>query len=340
MPTYTLSNNVQFFYEDTGAPGAQEYTTFFVVHGHTYHSGLFKKLLQVAHSHSHRMIAVNRREYAGSTPYSEAELKVFAEGPDEERFKLLITEGANLALLLDGLIDSLSLPKNGDIAIVGWSLGNIFTIPLLASINTLPPQVRDRLGLHVKRTILWDAPSQPLGIESPPEAYNPLWDEELAPEARGVEFGKWLTYYFVHGDLSNHDMKEFNYRYNDPNKKRTFEDLPLEELFKIIDLSPGAKCDTPLCEPPFAKVERDIVKMALFDSKTRAAWRGMKVWHILGYANAWNVHLAAWKLEEQVHAAASLEPAVDFTILKGVNHFGMWDDPEALVNRFELCLKA
>lgn len=99
---------------------------------------------------------MNRREYAGSTPYSEQELKVIAEGPDEARHDRLIADGADCALLLDGLIQSLSLPqKRGGIAIVGWSLGNIFILSLLAAIKTLPEESQVRLNSSVKRAILW-----------------------------------------------------------------------------------------------------------------------------------------------------------------------------------------
>jgi len=285
------------------------------------------------------MIVVNRREYSGSSPYTEAELKVFAEGSDEERFKLLVDEGSNLAMLLDGIIGTLELPETGGVAIVGWSLGNIFTLSILASVDTLPLKVRERLGIYVRRTIMWDPPSQPMGIESPPGTYLPLWDEDLAPEARGVEFGKWVTYYFVHGDLSKHNMEEFNYRTNDPKRKRTFEDMPLPELFKLIDLGPGGKCDTVLCEPPFQKAERDIVDKALFDSKVRAMWKNMKVWHFFGDANSWNIYLAAWVLEDKVKETETTEPAINFTILEGSNHFGMWDLCSATMDKLDFCLK-
>lgn len=98
------------------------------------------------------MIVVNRREYTGSTPYTKAELDVFAQGSDEQRLNLLLSEGTNLALCLEGLIHSLSLQE---VVIVGWSLGNLFTLSLLASISSLPQGVRERLALSVHRIIMW-----------------------------------------------------------------------------------------------------------------------------------------------------------------------------------------
>ncbi|KAF5372443.1 hypothetical protein D9757_009928 [Collybiopsis confluens] len=311
-------NRIRFYYQDSGAPsGNNNYLTFFIVHGHTYHSNLFLPVLLVGKSRGHRVILVNRREYSGSTPYTAEELAVFANGPDDARYKQLINDGAYLSLLLNGLIQSLSLPKR--VSIVGWSLGNIFTLPMVASITTLPEDVRARLALHVKRTIIWDAPSHPMGIRK--DAYIPLWDETLPPEERGKEFMKWLTNYFSHSKLSERNFDTLNKREHDPSRKRTFEDLPTEELFKIIHLPPGSKCDTPLCEPPFANVENKVVTEALFDPKVRQIWGDMKVWHMVGDNNPWNIIFCWWTLEAEVKKAKSQEPAIHFTINNGANHF-------------------
>ncbi len=104
---------------------------------------------------SQRILLVNRRGYPGSTPYNVDELRTFAEGPDNARYSQLIDDGTNCALLLDGLIQSLSLPQEGGVAVVGWSLGNKFTLAMIASIETLPEDVQVRLGMFVKRTIIW-----------------------------------------------------------------------------------------------------------------------------------------------------------------------------------------
>lgn len=58
-------------------------------------------------------------------------------------------------VLLDGLIGTLQLPEKGGVALVGWSMGNIFTLSMLASVHTLPAPVRRRLSLYVKRAIMW-----------------------------------------------------------------------------------------------------------------------------------------------------------------------------------------
>ena len=99
------------------------------------------------------MISINRRDYPDSTPYTQAELDIFARGTDEERYTLMINEGINLSLLLDGLINELGLPPK--IVLVGWSLGVVYTLAMLASIASLPEAVQERLTRSVKKMVIW-----------------------------------------------------------------------------------------------------------------------------------------------------------------------------------------
>ncbi|KAF5343029.1 hypothetical protein D9758_011163 [Tetrapyrgos nigripes] len=219
-------------------------------------------------------------------------------------------------------------------------------LSMLASVDRLPADTRERLGIFVKRAIMWDPPAQILGIRSPEGTYIPLEDENLSPEARLVEFRKWVTYYFVHGDLSARDPMQLNYKTPDPDRKPTFEHLPIQELLSLVDLAPGQKCDTVVCEPAFADVEWGIVNKALFDRDVRATWSSMTMWHIFGDACPWNVYLAAWRLEDE---AKKSDLAVNFTMTRGANHFvgaisctlnkdltlsfqPMWDNPEGALS--------
>lgn len=101
------------------------------------------------------MIAINRRDYPGSTPYTQAELEIFANGSNEQHLSLLLREGTNLALLLSGLIGSLSLPPK--VVIIGWSLGNTYMLSMLTSISesSFPQSARERLALSVHKAIMW-----------------------------------------------------------------------------------------------------------------------------------------------------------------------------------------
>lgn len=117
--------------------------------------GAFSKISPLAASHGLRIICVNRREYPGSSPFSAEELKVMNEGCNVERAKLLNEQGILLCLLLDRLIETLSLPKEGGITISSWSMGCIFAIAMLTAINNLPEDVGERLKGHVHKLLLW-----------------------------------------------------------------------------------------------------------------------------------------------------------------------------------------
>ncbi|KAJ7910246.1 Alpha/Beta hydrolase protein [Mycena leptocephala] len=322
MSTVTIPRNgIQFFFTDTGPPpDVENYTTYILVHGHTYHAGVFRRLFPLAATHCVRIICVNRREYPGSTPHTAEELRVYASGSDEERATLLNEAGLDLALCVDQIIQQCALPAAGGVAFVGWSLGNTFVMTAMASIMSLPSQTKARLQEFVKTIILWDPPFHALGIADPPNSYIPLHDQDLPPEARGPAFGKWVSSYFNHGDLSLRDPDKFNYRIPDPSRKPTFEDMSFDELLKMADFSVGLKCDTILLEPPFASQVSAAVNRALFDPEIRAAWHNTQVSYMYGVANPGNVHFGVWNIEERVKEARGNAPIVFYPI-EGANHF-------------------
>ena len=115
--------------------------------------GIFKRILPLAHSL--RVICLSRREYEGSTPYSADESKTIHHGSDTERAAFLHDEGVLIALFVDGLIQSLSLPKAGGVTVAGWSLGNVFSIAMRASIDDLPDDTKQRLKAYTRGFIIF-----------------------------------------------------------------------------------------------------------------------------------------------------------------------------------------
>ena len=107
------------------------------------------------------MVCLNRRDYDGTTLYSPAELKVLSQGDESDHALFLETRGVEIASFLDGLIDALSLPgptddgKEGGLALMGWSMGNIFTLSTVASVSLLQPQVQTRLQSYLRKLIMF-----------------------------------------------------------------------------------------------------------------------------------------------------------------------------------------
>ena len=98
---------------------------------------------------------MTRREYQGSSPYTDEEMRTILNGSDDERANFLHEQGVLMALFLDGIIQTLSLPKAGGLAVVGWSMGNIFVLALRACIGDLPVDTRLGLKSHIRSFILW-----------------------------------------------------------------------------------------------------------------------------------------------------------------------------------------
>lgn len=187
MPTLTVRKDVEFHYTDSGPIPNTPYTTVIIIHGHTFHNGtllelyrsyklltqtiigIFQRTLPIASAHSLRVICVNRREYPGSSPYTAEELRVIAHGCDAERKEFLHQEGILFALFIDGLIQQLSLPKEGGVAVAGWSLGTVLSFGVLSSIHDLPEDTQGRLKTYIRSFILWgsfsvlDYSSSPVG---------------------------------------------------------------------------------------------------------------------------------------------------------------------------------
>ncbi|KAJ7066896.1 Alpha/Beta hydrolase protein [Mycena belliarum] len=339
MPSFTLHSGVEFFYTDSGnAIVGDNYTTFVIIHGHTFHSGTFKRLIPHAAANSLRIISVNRRCYPGSSSFSAEELSGFNQGTEVERATLLEQQGVDLALLLDGLIVELSIPQSGGIALIGWSMGAIFMLSLIASVSALPVPTKDRLSSFVRTVVLLQTPSLALGLPPPPGWLIPHTDPTIAPEARGAAFAKWVSSYFIHGDLSTRKLENLTYDNTDPRRLSTIEALTPEDLMDIADFSPGEKYDNIVGLSPFERPVFEQTRKALFDLAVRRAWSGAKFWNVYGSAEPWNIIHAAWFLEDQSRAADAPEVAIHFKIIDGINHFLVWEDPERAIQELKDCL--
>jgi len=332
----------EFFYIDSGNPGGDVYTTLIIVHGHTFHSGSFNRILPLASSKGLRIVCLNRRDYAPTTLYSPSELKVLSEGTETERVVFLQSRGIELAQFLNRLIDELSLPaptaegNDGGLALLGWSLGNTATLATIASASCLSTEVQQRLQLYLRRLILLEPPCVALGIKDPPKGYGPLHDGTIPPAERGAAFVKWVSSYFTHGDLSTRDPDILNYRNPSSSREPSVSNMSPEEFNSMVDFAPGERSDSFLSSSFYDDFAQQTQK-ALFDPTTRALWPNLDVWHVHGDAPSWNPIYAAWEIERQAKAFG--EQTVKFSVIKGANHFVFWDDPKTAINAFRQCLR-
>ncbi|PPQ64065.1 hypothetical protein CVT24_008878 [Panaeolus cyanescens] len=219
---------LQYSYCDSGEPDASTYDTIFILHGHTFHSATFERLLASAPTRALRLIAINRRGYPGSTPINDVEAEAMNSSSEDIVQDFLEQHGVNFALAIDRLILELALPPGRNVTLSAWSLGNCFLVNILACIKALDDDVRDRLRSRVRGVIFWDPPSFGFGLLTSSKAsgdYVPLYDESIPPENREAVFSAWVSAYWKHGDLSTHDINQV--------QQRNFPMFPLPTSYRM-----------------------------------------------------------------------------------------------------------
>lgn len=174
------SRGTEFSYIDSGAPPGGTYTTLVCVHGHTYHARElvlsdvllyltnlmpenFRRLLPVAQKYNLRVIAFNRRDYVGSTPFSPNELEAINSTDSEKHTEFLKNRGSEVAQFLANVVKEKDIPpasedgKSGGLAIMGWSLGNVTTMAFLRHLESYPEAVLSTLDKYLRTFFIYGA---------------------------------------------------------------------------------------------------------------------------------------------------------------------------------------
>ncbi|CAK5266495.1 unnamed protein product [Mycena citricolor] len=335
MPSFSLRTGVSFSYTDSGAPRNQQtdYVTLILLHGIIFHNGTFASLAAIGPSNGVRVIAINRRGYPGTTPYSAEELALFVSGNEDDKERLLADMGRDLALLIAELITSLSLPAY--VAVVEWSLGSLQVLSLVASIETLPQDARGTLTRSVRSMILFQSPSVIFGVADPQGLYIPQNDPHIPANELGTFFSRWVSSFFVHGDLSTRDACALTYDRTDPHRLPTTARIPMNHL---TDFAAGFKYDATLISSSFSGVAAKLVDKTLFDVHVRGELlKDTRFFVLSSSADSWTTIYASWKLEERMLAEAKPECSITFKMVEGANHFFMIEDPQGTIDCFMRC---
>jgi hypothetical protein len=196
-------------------------------------------MLPFAAANRVRLILVNRRDYPGSTPLSDAELAELGSPDLETRARALAQQGIDIGLFLAWLVREENIPpmvidrdgnKMGGIALVAWSLAHTPLAGFLAHADKLPadalraldpclrsycifgelrnvpiitPRKRStQLIPHHRNTLrLADAPHGSFGLPTLSK-YHPLVEPTYPMEERVPRFYSWVSTYYTHSDLA------------------------------------------------------------------------------------------------------------------------------------------
>jgi len=129
---------IELSYIDSGVPAFRtSYCTVICIHGYGWSRDVFQKALPEANRQGVRLIALNRRMFPGSTPYSEEDLATIkpSEAGKPELISFLRERALEIVGFIQVIIKGLQLPcqlsLGTGISVLGWSLANMYCFALI-----------------------------------------------------------------------------------------------------------------------------------------------------------------------------------------------------------------
>ncbi|PBK63889.1 hypothetical protein ARMSODRAFT_893703 [Armillaria solidipes] len=335
---------VELAYLDSGAPAdASSYTTIFAVHGMIFTNLIFQKVLNAARSKGVRFVAIQRRPFPGSTPFTAEELNVILTGGSSEadRDAQIAARGHEIASFVDAFIQKFKLPplsddgKTGGVALLGWSVGGAFPVAAVASSSTLPTNVQTRLGSYVRSLIVYESAPLVFGLPTPTQNWVPLIDTTMPENIRLPAFGQWCTGYFDHGDItlsSAHDHDSLSWILSSPERVPTFYNIPVDQLNTIATYGNDASTDLPFLFF-FSNQLKAVYSKAFNDKDITAKFPHMKRSFLCGDKTGAFGVAGLWAVQDDQKENGT-DSSVKYKLIPGANHFLVWDDPEKAFEAF------
>lgn len=327
-------------YLDSGAPvGTAPYETIFIVHGIIFTNVSFQKVLKLAPTSGLRIVAINRRDYPHSSPFSPAELETMAKGSDADKATFLSSGGLEIMAFIDEFIQRYDLPpisddgKTGGVALAGWSLGNIVNCAAISSAERLSPDVKSRIAKYLKALILQDPPTVALGLHTPPTLF-PSVDPNFSASER-IDFTcQWLTSYFKHGALETRSPDALSASADPGSTDRAPSILDTHNnLSEILYPPPVTNGSDSYLMSNFESQLLANYRKACFDPEIRALLPKMKIWELAFDASITTCIFALWCIQDDNTAHGG--DLVNFEVVHGANHFLHWDDPSKMIEVYK-----
>ncbi|TFK22663.1 hypothetical protein FA15DRAFT_671277 [Coprinopsis marcescibilis] len=339
------NNGTQLAYIDSGPPlNSTNYVTIFAIHGVIFTALIFKRVMEIAAAANLRIVSVNRRDYTGSTALSPSDLGFIVNGTNSQKAQFLQDRGLELLRFMDIFIETNNLPpvssdgKAGGSALLGWSLGNSFTIPAIAHASELGAESKSRLSRHLRSLIVQDPPSAALGLPVPGILWLPPNDESMPLEDRVPFTIQWLTSYWDHGNIEQRNESSLSYIVP------TTAQVP--SIFSMHNHLPSI-----LVPGPFTATGSDwftltnlgpqlleTYRRACFSAEVRELFPHLKIWELVGDLSGAFAIDAYWKTQDDDQAAGGGH--INFNVLNGTNHFVHWDYPRRTIEAYRRAVQS
>ncbi|EPT04329.1 hypothetical protein FOMPIDRAFT_44288 [Fomitopsis schrenkii] len=344
-------SGTHLYYEDTGAPpGCSEYTTLVLVHGGAFNGAVYRHLFPHAAKYGLRLVALNLREYRGSTPYSPSDLAALGSGDMRQQLSMLQARGLEIATFLVSFIRKENIPppsnpddynqtRGGGLSVLGWSWGNSITIAFLAQAAKLPDSERHLLDAYLRGFILYGQFRHALGVprEIMEGLYFPTRDPNVRPEDKGRVFGNWVSGYYAHSPAALAAFPSVTLDELRNGLQQRVEENPLpQHVASVARMSAEELAD--ITDPAVlttSHVAFGNIDPAVYKKHLDAALLDASVWPRVRVSLVWcdmsppETLLSTWYLANQL---ATTWPQgarkVDLVRFEGANHFPHWDEPE------------
>ncbi|KAF8873509.1 hypothetical protein CPB85DRAFT_1236931 [Mucidula mucida] len=334
------STGVELSFIDSGPPAQDVYTTIIAVHGMIFTNLVFQKVLDIAPSKGVRFVALNRRPFPGSTPFTPEELDVTLTGGtgDADRDAQIEARGHEIAMFVAEFIKKFKLPalsqdgKHGGVALLGWSVGAAYPLAAIGSSPTLPKDVQRLLGLNVRSLISYEPAGLVLGLGMPAQQWTPLADTTMPDDIRLPAFGQWVTAYFDHEDIVQRNLDKLSWILTSPSHVPTLYNIPINDLDGMMQLGDDAATDLPFLVA-FQNQLLTSGRKALFDVDIAKTFPRMKRSFLVGSKTAAFGFAGLWAVQDEETANGGSVP-INYTLIDGTNHFAHWDVPEFALNAF------
>jgi len=330
-----------YAFNDSGAPASTpNYTTLVILHGCAFSKDAFQKLLPLATQYQMRVVLLNHRDYPGSKPLTDEELRQY-DGPDgqghEQYFSASAQELADF--LLDFAIKE-RLPKAkadsaGGIAVMGWFAGNAYTLALLSHATAIVDSTREQLEPFLRSLVIFDAPGHIVGRPLVRNAKFDLLDAAYTVEERFRMFAEWVSTYYEHPSVTSHNIDDLHFAL-DPKAQRcphssTTSRLSEDEYRALVWPEAAMRTDVPGMVYPYEEFAQWTRRALFNEDLARKYWPSLKVDVIWCEHTVGTCVEAGWVYEElkKEHVSKGVKGRpLKITMMPGANHFPHWDQPD------------
>ncbi|KAH8989578.1 alpha/beta-hydrolase [Lactarius akahatsu] len=326
-----------FAFLDTGPPPIhqKDYVTLVMVHGRGGTADFFSRLLPLAGKLGARVVAINRRDYPGSTPFSEEDRALLfsttydTPAASDHADHYMKARAGEFYDFLSQLVKSEELPINS-IILAGWSLGTAFVNSFLAYGPSFDLELWGAgLSQHIRRVIAYDPPSLAMGYPFPDGYYFPLNDPPISQEKE--VFPSWVTGHYADGDtLETLSLRNALDEPSPTITRMSHEDLAstFHEPPTLLDGSDTVIQKSGVDRGVFSRLR----EAALFAPQhSEIAWPNVEFRYVCCDRSVWLMPWGIWSFGaeiDQVRKDGKRIRKHSVVRMKGANHCAHWDEPE------------